>query len=168
MIIVLEGVDGTGKTTVSERLATTTGSNYRHYPVDYHYWYNITRDKQMAMAVDLVVNSVDANKDWVLDRYLPSSRVYGMDNILYNTIENLVPPADYNILLCCNPYVAYNRMLGRGLDELDPGEAELEAYQQRYLDLGIWDFIVDTTHKTTLEVYNDVKLFTEACYNGVL
>ena len=168
MIIVLEGVDGTGKTTVSERVANATGFNYRHYPVDYPYWYNITRDKQTAMAVDLVVNSVYANENWILDRYLPSSRVYGMGKDLYNKIESLVPPADYNILLCCNPDVAYKRMLGRGLDELDPSEAELEVYQQRYLDLGIWDFTVDTTHKTALEVYNDVKLFTEACYNGLL
>lgn len=161
MIIVLEGIDGTGKTTVSEKVANNTGFNYRHYPVNYSYWYNVTQDKHIAMAVDLVVNAVDASSDWILDRYLPSSRVYGMDHFLYNTIEYSVPSADYNIILCCDPGVAYRRMLARGLDELDPSEAELMVYQQRYLDLDIWDKKVDTTHMTTLEVYNEIRRFTE-------
>ncbi len=168
MIIVVEGIDGTGKTTVSEKVANNTGFNYRHYPVDYRYWYNVVHDRQLAMALDLVYNAVDTNSNWILDRYLPSSRVYGMSYLLYNTIENLVPLADYSILLYCDPGVAYKRMLSRGLDDLDPSEPELMVYQKKYLDLGTWDKIVDTTDKTTLEVYNDVRLFTEACYNGLL
>lgn len=168
MIIVVEGIDGTGKTTVSKKVANSIGFNYRHYPVDYSYWYNTVQDKQKAMALDLISNAVDPSTNWILDRYLPSSKVYGMGHLLYNTVKNSVPPADYNILLWCDPNVAYTRMLSRGLSELDPSEDELMAYQQRYLDLDIWDIIIDTTHKTTMEVYNGVKRFTDARYNNLL
>ena len=168
MIIVIDGIDGTGKTTVSEKVATDIGFNYRHYPVDFSYWYNIVQDKQKALAIDILVNSVDLSTNWILDRYLPSSKVYGMRTLLYNKVKKLVPPADYNILLCCDPTVAYKRMLDRGLDELDPNEKKLMAYQEKYLDLDIWDKIVDTTHKTTMEVYNDVRRFTASCYNSLL
>ena len=168
MIIVVEGIDGTGKTTVSKKVANSIGFNYRHYPVDYSYWYNIVQDKQKAMALDLLSNAVDPYTNWILDRYLPSSKVYGMSYLLYNTVKNLIPPADYNILLWCDPNVAYKRMLSRGLSELDPGEDELIVYQQKYLNLGIWDIIIDTTHTTTMEVYNGVKQVTDARYNNLL
>ena len=120
------------------------------------------------MALDMAANAVDKSKDWILDRYLPSSLVYGMSHPLYSNIKKLVPLADYNILLCCDPDVAYKRMLDRGLDELDPSQEELIIYQQRYLELDIWDKTVDTTHKTIQEVYNDVKSFTKACVNCLL
>lgn len=168
MIIVIEGIDGTGKTTVSEKVATDIRFNYRHYPVNFRYWYNIVHNKEDAMYVDLLYNAVDPYTNWILDRYLPSSKVYGTSPQLYNTIETLMPPANYNILLCCDPTVAYKRMLDRGLDELDPNEKKLMAYQEKYLDLNIWDKIVDTTHKTTMEVYNDVRRFTASCYNSLL
>ena len=168
MIIVVEGIDGTGKTTVSKKVADSIGFNYRHYPVDYPHWYNIVQDKQKAMALDLLSNAIDPYTNWILDRYLPSSKVYGMGHLLYNTVKNLIPPANYNILLWCDPNVAYKRMLSRGLSELDPSKDELIVYQQKYLDLGIWDIIINTTHKTTMEVYNGVKQVTDARYNNLL
>ena len=88
MIIVVEGIDGTGKTTVSKKVADSIGFNYRHYPVDYPHWYNIVQDKQKAMALDLLSNAVDPYTSWILDRYLPSSKVYGMGHLLYNTVKN--------------------------------------------------------------------------------
>jgi dTMP kinase len=168
VIIVLEGVDGTGKTTVSKKVADDLGVNYRHYPVDYQLAYSIIGDKQLAMAFDMVSNTVNPEANWLFDRYLPSSVVYGMDWQLYNTLESSVPPADRNILLYCEPGVAYKRILGRGVDDLDPTELQLKYYQDKYLSLDIWDKVLDTTNKTKQEVYNEVRGYAEACYNGIL
>lgn len=168
MIIVIEGIDGTGKTTVSTRVAQDLGINYRHYPVDYEQAYNLVHDKQMAMALDLVAYKVSEFSDWILDRYMPSSAVYGMNKGLYDTLETLVPVADYNILLTCNPQVAYQRAVTRGLNELDPTELELVTLQEKYIGLGIWDAIIDTTTKTITEVYSEVRQFAKACYNRIL
>lgn len=167
MIIVIEGIDGTGKTTVSKQVSYDLGVNYRHYPVDYQLAYGITRDRQLAMAFDMVANTVNPDCNWIFDRYLPSSVAYGMDFKLYNTLESLVPSADRNILLCCEPQVAYKRMLTRGLDELDPTGAQLETYQNKYLELNIWDLVIDTTNKKPEEVYNEVRSFAEVSYSSL-
>ena len=120
MITVIEGIDGTGKTTVATKIANSLNINYRHYPVDYDKYYNLLFNKDLAMAFDMVCNKVDPSQNWIIDRYLQSSWVYGMSTNIYNTLEIMVPKANKNILLICDPSVAYNRMIKRGLDNLDP------------------------------------------------
>lgn len=168
MLTVIEGIDGTGKTTVAANIAYNFNINYRHYPVDYKKYYSVVYNKDLAMAFDMVCNQVDPSLNWIIDRYLQSSWVYGMDINLYNMLKMIVPKVDKNILLICDPNVAYKRMMTRGLNNLDPDIDKLEGLQEEYMALPNWDLIVDTTSMKVTEVYNEVKLFTEISYNSVL
>lgn len=168
MLIVIEGVDGTGKTTVATRIGKKLNINYRHYPVNYNKYYSMVYDKDLSMVFDMLCNKVDPSLNWIIDRYLQSSLVYGMDTRFYNVLKTEIPNADQNILLTCDPEVAYNRMLTRGLNQLDPDLEKLEYLQNEYLALPDWDLIVDTTNKEVIEVFNEIKLFTQTRYNSLL
>lgn len=168
MLTVIEGIDGTGKTTVATKIADNLNINYRHYPVDYNKYYSVVFNKDLAMAFDIVCNQVDPSLNWMIDRYLQSSWVYGMNSNLYNLLEMIVPKADQNILLTCDPDVAYKRMMSRGFNKLDPELEKLESLQEEYIALSGWDSILDTTHMEVIEVYNEIKSFTEASYNSLL
>lgn len=168
MLTVIEGIDGTGKTTVAKKIANNLNIHYRHYPVDYNKYYRVVFNKDLAMAFDIVCNLVDPSLNWIIDRYLQSSWVYGMNSNLYNLLEMIVPKADQNILLTCDPNVAYTRMMNRGLNQLDPELEKLESLQEEYMALSGWDLILDTTNMEVTEVFNEIKSFTEASYNRLL
>lgn len=71
MIILVEGVDKTGKTTLSNELATITGFEYRKHST-------MHSSLDALVAAKNVMNGLSTKKNYVFDRfYFPSDLIYG-------------------------------------------------------------------------------------------
>lgn len=133
-IIVLEGLDGSGKTTLAHALADTIGYQYRHYPVD------LERQKanipasygtDYMMMRDMLDNPPDPLTDWVLDRYVPSHKAYG-GRFGWNL--STMPLADLSFLIQVDPQVSLDRCRLRGNDT-DITLAQRIEIAQRYSEM---------------------------------
>lgn len=157
-IIVIEGIDGSGKTTLAKALAKELGYNYRHYPYDLDKSL-AQKNLQLAMAYDLVENKPDPKQDWVLDRYTQSSRVYGMPYNLYLQTVSRIPRADISVLLNVSANVSLERAIARGLDDPLGYDLASVGYKQELIDSYLklnWDVIIDVDLLTPQEVYTEL------------
>lgn len=135
-IIVLEGLDGSGKTGLGLRLAEVLGYVYRHYPVDLEKAKRTNPGKSLDfyMAVDMLMNPPDISQNWVLDRYYHSHTAYGGSYSAF--LENgQLPKPDYTFLLAVDPQTSFNRCSSRGDDtdiSVDQRKIILERYIKNY------------------------------------
>lgn len=145
MIVVLEGIDGSGKTTLAKRLSRDIGFNYIHFPVDVDL--TLPHDElQQAMADDLLKNApVMQSGDWVVDRFWQSSYAYGMPtSMLLGVLSDLPEYKSLSIYFDIPALVSLTRCLDRGnMDKFD--KAPIEERQRlikRYSELQ-WDCVID-------------------------
>ena len=147
MLIVIEGIDGSGKTTLAQRLSNAWGFEYRHYPFSLDPA-TASKNLQQAMFDDLVKHKPSAEFDWVVDRYTQSSYVYGMPSKLYQRLVTCVPTPDLTVYLDISPQESLDRCLRRGLpDPLGYDSASIVMRQDlinRYQEL-TWDIVLDAT-----------------------
>ena len=134
MFIVLEGADGTGKSTLVSRVANTLGGvayatppkKYRQYSEKLHK--DASADQHYAFYKDAVVDAseeirslVSEGKTVVCDRYWISTLTYhqvmGVNAKMADFGEILQP--DLTFLLVADPDTQIERMLVRGLDAGD-------------------------------------------------
>lgn len=153
-IIVLEGLDGSGKTTLGKQLAKTLGFNYRHYPV------GIERAKlyfpesplDLAMAIDMLTHPPnDLEGGWVLDRYYYSHYAYG--GRFTDFLREVMPPPTYCFLLDVDPYDSYLRCQQRG-DDTDITIEKRQDIRNLYHDLPYSKVIPG--HLTPTEILNTI------------
>lgn len=114
-IIALEGLDGSGKSTVAKMLADALGYQLRHYPVDLEKakQFSPASSTDFAMAVDMLTNP-PLDGHWVLDRYFYSHYAYG--GRFTDQLRELLPTPTYCFLLDVDPYESYLRCQKRGND----------------------------------------------------
>lgn len=132
-IIVLEGVDGSGKSTVTKMLADALGFQLRHYPVDLEKAREFSPGSgtDFAMAVDMVTNP-PLDGDWVLDRYYYSHYAYG--GRFTPLLKRLLPKPDYSFLVDVDPIESFIRCQKRGNDT-DISVAKRQEVRSRYHEL---------------------------------
>jgi thymidylate kinase len=157
-IIVIEGIDGSGKTTLAKRLATELGYTYRHYPYDLDQKL-ANHNLQLAMAYDLIENPPTPDQDWVLDRYLPSSLVYGMPLNLYLQTANRLPMANISILLDVSAQVSLDRAIARA--EVDPLGYDLAS-------LGVKQELINGYHQLGWDIVINANLTQNMVYSQLL
>ena len=155
MLIVLEGVDGSGKTTVAKLLAERLGGMYQSYP-DRNTPTGKVLQKMMGAGrenIDPVVFqalqtvnrlerfSILQQNMLVVDRYYQSGLVYGVadgcDPTWLGQINKLLPYSALNILMLPSPEVCYQRNVGKDIYGARSVE-ELRALQASYIKL--WKF----------------------------
>lgn len=132
-IIVLEGLDGAGKSTVAKMLADAVGFQLRHYPVDIEkakldY---PSEDTDFAMAVDMITH-IPSEGDWVLDRYYHSH--YAYEGRYTPVLKRSLPKPDYSFLIDVDPLESFLRCQKRGKDT-DISVAKRQEIRRRYHEL---------------------------------
>lgn len=144
MIIVIEGIDGSGKTTLAKYMAHRLGWQYRHYP--YRLDSDLVKQNlQKAMAKDLLCNPPYRSQDWVLDRYLPSSHAYGMPSDLLDSLTAQLPKPDFSVLLDISAVMSVSRCqqrpdydpLGYDLASVGKKQEIIDKYHELDFDLVI-------------------------------
>ncbi len=136
-LIVVEGLDGTGKTTLSKGLAaslgavwlTTPSAALRPFrePFDAHYARH-PGAAQLFYAASVVAAGEEADalraagRDVVIDRYWATTRAYGLvRGSPYDLaeVEAHLPAADLTLLVELDEGVRRGRLLARGASALD-------------------------------------------------
>ena len=132
-IIVLEGVDGSGKSAVAKMLADALGFQLRHYPVDIEKAKldDPSEGTDFAMAVDMITH-IPSEGDWVLDRYYHSHYAYG--GRFTPLLKRLLPKPDYSFLIDVDPLESFIRCQKRGNDT-DISVAKRQEIRRRYHEL---------------------------------
>jgi Thymidylate kinase len=136
-IIVIEGLDGAGKTTLATKLAEVLGYNYRHYPVDLEAAQKLHPGKNLDfyLIIDMLNNPPDPKQNWVVDRYYQSHGAYGGRYCQTLTIALeltcMLPKPDFSFLLDVDPLESFNRCAAIGKDT-DITVKQREAIAERY------------------------------------
>lgn len=122
MLIVIEGVDGAGKSTLALKLAHLLRYRYRHYPTsDIKQIPRYPRDA--AYALDMVANPPSTD-NMVVDRYYYSHIAYGGKYGDY--LKAKLPKPNLAFLINISAEESYQRCATRG-DDLD---IKVEARKQ--------------------------------------
>lgn len=158
MIIVVEGIDGSGKTTLAERLAKLfpcplfrfpNGSDPLGAPIRAwlaHAWHATEADPYVFQALQVVnrIATLPQLKETpvaIVDRWIPSGFVYGQeDGVSFDWLANVhapLPHGDVNLLLDLPAEKALARIEARGKKkEVFEDHARLKRVRQGYL--GYW------------------------------
>lgn len=147
-IIVLEGLDGAGKSTVAKMLADALGYQLRHYPVDLEkaLKFSPASGTDFAMAVDMVTHP-PTEGDWVLDRYYHSHYAYG--GRFFETLKQDLPKPDYSFLIDVDPLDSFMRCLERG-DDQDISVQSRQDIRKRYHELEFTEVLSGLLNPTEL------------------
>lgn len=136
-LIVVEGLDGVGKTTLSRGLAAALGAGWRttpsealrahRGPFDAAYA-GLPAASQLFYAAAVVAAAAeaerlrDAGQDVVFDRYWCTTRAYARaagSPLDLEEVERLLPPADVTLLVDLPEPERRRRLESRGTTELD-------------------------------------------------
>lgn len=123
MLIAIEGIDGSGKTTIAKKLATKLNFNYINFPTNS--FKNIKRflkgkekiskeNQFLLFLTDIAINTI-YTKNCVLDRYVYSTLAYQNDLFSLEEAKTLfeklkLKKPDYVIYLDVDIEVALNRI----------------------------------------------------------
>jgi len=170
-LVVIEGVDGVGKTTLAERLKREYGYRYI-YPVPHpfdlirkeieilndveaRFWFYLAGNITLQQELRKILAS---GTRVVLDRYvystMASHRAKGssVDCIQLSKVPFIAP--DLAILLTCAPEVRNKRILGRKLERQEYVDREGSILNATERFLREYPFkIIDTTNLTEEEVF---------------
>ena len=148
-LIVVEGLDGVGKTTVSRLLATELRAEWGTTPctdaralrgiVDA--WVDPARLLFYAASViqagQHYQQALNSGRDVVLDRYWLTTLAYACDTSILAGLEPWVLPADITLFVTLDEQERRRRLQGRGMTEADrlslAPAPSLRAKYQRYL-----------------------------------
>ncbi|ADG13525.1 thymidylate kinase [Methanocaldococcus infernus ME] len=182
MFIVFEGIDGSGKTTLSKMLAKELSGYWTCEPTDgeigrlirsYLSSGNIDNiSLSLLFAADRVEHCkeiekvLNSGRDVICDRYLYSSIAYQSslgveENFLWEINKYAIKP-DLVFLLVVDVDEAMKRVKGKDIFE---NKNFLEKVQEKYLELAKrFNFIViDTTNISIEEAYNKVRVKVYEC-----
>ena len=174
-LVVIEGVDGVGKTTLAKKIEREFGYRYI-YPVpdpfksirqqveelgdvEVRFWYYLASNMALQQVLQHMLTE---DKKVVLDRYIYSTmashQAMGatVDCVDLQKVPYVVP--DLAILLTCSPEVRNERILSRGIEKKEyvqregPILDETEHLIKRYNLLEI-----NTTNLTEEQVFAEAK-----------
>lgn len=134
MIIAIEGIDGSGKTTLAKQLYGHLNGSHKmiHFPSAGAARTIISLDsaraRAMVYAADFVETMPKAPADLILDRYVGSHYAYSPDVHNLDSMVFGLPVPDITILCVCDIYDAFERR--NGAHPL----AELKLWQDRYME----------------------------------
>lgn len=185
--VIIDGIDGTGKTTISRMLEKELGLKYVHFPTDKSWFKDIPKMNPSDIVMSFVEDfhrTADKifkdSTDYVFDRSFVSSMLYqseglseelgisideAMLEIAMLHLEGVGKLPELVVLLDADVDVALNRVLSRS-DGKDPFEKKsfLEKIRSLYpslinvLDtLGVPVMVIDTTNLTLNDVYSIVR-----------
>lgn len=100
MIIILEGLPCSGKTTIGWSLAKKLNFNFRSYPVNLGQGSRFMDSKtemDFGMAVDMLTHPPDPQYSWVIENYWKSHCVYGGRFTKY--LKDHLPAPDFTFYL---------------------------------------------------------------------
>lgn len=140
MRVVLTGTPGTGKSTLSEPVASELDLQPIHLN-------DVVREKDLVQGYD--------DGDAVMDIDAVRSEFSGMEDFLLEGHLAHHVPADIAVVLRCRPDVLYERLRNRFPEEKSRENAEAEALDivlMEAMDLQETVFEVDTTDRDPLDV----------------
>lgn len=119
MIYILEGVDGTGKTTLSKKLCANLGLSYMHFSAP-------ETHADIRTMYDMYLNILLTNDNILLDRSWISDYVYGtayrkfpaLSGIERDVLEHICLAKGLKVIFCTDEAnVIADRIKARGDDE---------------------------------------------------
>lgn len=176
MLVVVDGPDGCGKTTISKELARHFGFAYIHFP----YYQNETGQKILEMlngkipwdslsfqclqtcnriqTISLLKEMEKENLGVIIDRYNPSTEVYGqldgLDKQLLRTLCSVLPEADLEIIIDAEkPY----RLSGDVYEQIEKWNRTKELYIQYALEKPSRLCLVTFNNRTIAECIEECK-----------
>lgn len=153
MIYILEGADGTGKTTLARKILDKTNGHYLHSTYD-RYW-NI-QDYHQQIAESAI--SLNIYQDVVIDRWALSELIYGnvfREGPSYNvetTLKNLDNEQWVTWIYCKNDNAIINHLRNkRKRKEMFNDMTEVTKEYDKYINISELEWIIFDFNKHNLD-----------------
>ena len=181
-IIEIEGMDGVGKTTISERLAALTGFETVNHPLQHlinlpngfellvHIEKNVCRSDNKVFTSwfyglsNIFLCEYFKDKNIIIDRHLLSNFCWSgsaENEFVYDAIHRAIGAPQYTVLLYASPEKTIERMKKRDLNDkdlkkvshIDIGFAKMRYIMAKYNMPGV---IIDTSDLEIDEVVDQI------------
>lgn len=152
MIIILEGVDGSGKTTLARQIQA------KFQNVEYHHEGVPPKDVHILEHLGAVLDRY-RGKNVVIDRFALGERVYGpvvrgfdqLGDEGWKLIKRLISATGAMEVLCLPSYEVCHRSWSSGREEMFKKEEQFKLFYSRYVALKANQYIYDYTDPLQLE-----------------
>lgn len=176
MIIVIEGIDGAGKTTIAKHIARILNYTYLAFPdrttpigglIDMHLKMKSTSDPNI-LAVLFLLNRREWNEklktgNYVLDRYTLSGYIYGQINganvEMIKYYDDMLPKPDISIFMDISVDDALSRKSGVVAEKFENKEF-LESADKLFR-LQRYDIVVDAMNYKIDDVMSQIRSIME-------
>lgn len=153
MIYILEGADGTGKTTLARKILDKTNGHYLHSTYD-RYW--DIQDYHQQIAESAI--SLNIYQDVVIDRWALSELIYGnvfREGPSYNvetTLKNLDNEQWVTWIYCKNDNAIINHLRNkRKRKEMFNDMTEVTKEYDKYINISELEWIIFDFNKHNLD-----------------
>ena len=158
MLISIEGIDGTGKTTLAKLLTTHYNTKYIKFPSEnneigklikkilndsFVLSFNEAVSLQMLFTINKMLEIENLSYSYseivIMDRYIDSALVYGyLDNIPLNytyELNKFLPTPHLTLILDASPEICIERLRKRNLFDYYEDESKLKVLRELYKEL---------------------------------